>query len=61
MSQWNFLSGDFMIKHILNDGTVMKDIKGHVVKMDDAKVVYSILGRINERRNKEKNDQQIRA
>lgn len=51
-----------MVKHIMKDGTVLNDITGHVVKMEDAEVVYAILDKINERVRKEKdNDKQIRA
>ena len=32
-----------MIKHILKDGTVLQDIKGHVVRKEDAPVAYRIL------------------
>lgn len=36
-----------MIRHILKDGKVVTDIKGHVVKMEDAKGVYSLIDSIN--------------
>jgi len=32
-----------MITHILNDGTVLKDITGHVVKQEDAKEAYQLI------------------
>ena len=35
-----------MVKHVLKDGTVLDDISGHVVKMDDVGEFYTILGRI---------------
>lgn len=41
-----------MIRHILKDGTVLDDITGHVVKMEDARVVYELLDKINEERGK---------
>lgn len=34
------------IKHVLKDGTVLDDITGHVVKIEDVKSAYEILGRI---------------
>ena len=46
------------IRHVLRDGTVLNDITGHVVKMEDAQVVYAILDKINERKRvrKERKD-----
>lgn len=32
-----------MITHILRDGTVLKDITGHVVKVKEAKAIYQLL------------------
>lgn len=32
-----------MITHILKDGTVLEDITGHVIKQDDAPMVYQII------------------
>lgn len=37
-----------LVKHVLRDGTVLDDISGHVVKMNDVGEFYSILGRIQE-------------
>lgn len=47
-----------MVIHVLKDGTVLDDITGHVVKMEDAKVVYEILDKINRERG-EKHDRRI--
>ena len=44
-----------MVKHTLKDGTVLDDIKGHVVKIEDAELAYAVMERINER---EKNREQ---
>lgn len=44
-----------MVRHILKDGTVLDDITGHVVKMEDARMVYELLDKINQERG-EKND-----
>ena len=35
-----------MVKHVLKDGTVLDDITGHVVKMEEIPQIYEILGRI---------------
>lgn len=40
------------ITHILKDGTVLKDITGHVVKKEDATSVYNIIDRMNAERSK---------
>lgn len=42
-----------MVKHILKDGTELHDISGHVVKRQDAKAVYALIERINERKSHE--------
>ena len=39
-----------MVRHILKDGTEVKDITGHVVKMDDARAVYVLLDHIKEKK-----------
>ena len=36
-----------MVKHVLKDGTVLDDISGHIVKVEDVKQVYEILGRVS--------------
>lgn len=33
--------------HILRDGSVVKDITGHVVRMEDARPLYDLIDRIN--------------
>ena len=38
-----------MIYHILKDGTVLEDITGHVVQVEDAEPVYRLMRAINER------------
>lgn len=38
--------------HILKDGSQVKDITGHVVKMDDAGALYSLMDEINGNRKK---------
>lgn len=50
-----------MVKHILKDGTVLNDITGHVVKIEDAKAIYLLMNKINEERRKkgEKNEHHI--
>lgn len=36
-----------MVTHVLKDGTIKKDITGHVVKMTDCKTLYQLLDNIN--------------
>ena len=38
-----------MIVHILKDGTKLTDISGHVVKLKDAKAVYDLMDKINQK------------
>ncbi len=38
------------ITHILKDGTVIKDIRGHVVKIEDAKSIYSLMDKMNQKK-----------
>ena len=40
-----------MITHVLSDGTVLKDITGHIVKREDAPRAYMILEQAEEKRN----------
>lgn len=35
------------VKHVLKDGTVLDDIAGHVVRMQDAQGVYTLIDGIN--------------
>lgn len=35
-----------MIHHVLKDGTVVPDVKGHVIKADDFPVLYETINRI---------------
>ena len=39
-----------MIRHILKDGVVLDDITGHVVKQEDAPIVYNLICKVNEER-----------
>ena len=41
--------GNEMITHVLKDGTVLKDISGHMVTRKDAPRVYELLERKKER------------
>lgn len=38
--------------HILKDGTQLKDITGHVIRMTDAESFYSLLDAVNKRKTK---------
>lgn len=35
-----------MIYHVLKDGTVVPDVKGHVIKADDFPVIYEVINKI---------------
>ena len=38
-----------MVKHVLKDGTCIDNIEGHVVKVEDAKVLYALIDELNEK------------
>lgn len=42
-----------MVTHVLKDGTRLDDITGHVVRVQDAEVVYNLMIEINRRRKHE--------
>ena len=44
-----------MIIHVLKDGTVLEDIKGHVVKQEEIKSAYDLIDSMNQKRQEEKN------
>lgn len=39
-----------MVIHVLKDGTVLDDIEGHIVKIEDAEPLYNLLDQITETR-----------
>jgi hypothetical protein len=43
-----------MVYHVLADGTVTKDITGHVVKMSDAEAIYHLMSKMNNQNDKRK-------
>lgn len=43
-----------MVYHILADGTVKKDITGHVVKMSDAETLYQFMSGLRSHTDKKK-------
>ena len=45
--------------HILKDGSIVKDITGHVVRMEDAGPLYDLIDRIN-RSGKKTTDKKVR-
>lgn len=50
----NYLEGaenKMAVRHILRDGRVLSDIRGHVVKFEDAVNAYKLMERINEKEN----------
>lgn len=42
------------VVHILRDGSTVKDITGHVVRMEDAGPLYQLIDNINRERSKKK-------
>ena len=40
--------------HILKDGSIVKDITGHVVRMEDAGPLYQLIDSINREGSKKK-------
>lgn len=42
-----------MIKHVLKDGTIVKDIKGYLVKQKDVPLVYQIREQMKRKEKKE--------
>lgn len=36
-----------MVKHVLKDGSVVKDISGLIVKVQDAQALYTLMMKIN--------------
>lgn len=43
-----------MIYHVLANGTITKDITGHIVKVKDAEAVYNLMSKISGRREEAK-------
>lgn len=44
-----------MVYHILKDGSIVKDITGHVVRIEDAGPLYELIDSINRKGSKIKN------
>jgi hypothetical protein len=45
-----------MITHIMKDGRVLKDIRGHKVKKEDCPMVYQIIGKSRKKKGKKRDD-----
>lgn len=39
-----------MVIHVLKDGTVLDNIEGYIVKVEEAETLYNMLDQINETR-----------
>lgn len=39
--------------HILKDGSVVDDIRGHIVRIEDAAPLYQLIDKLNKKRKKE--------
>lgn len=48
-----------MVRNVLKDGTVLEEITGHVVKKEDALLVYQIMERLREKRKEKENGHQV--
>lgn len=48
------------VVHILRDGSVVKDITGHVVRMEDARPLYNLIDRINQQGSKKRSKKLVR-
>ena len=42
------------VVHILKDGSVVNDITGHVVRVEDAKPLYQLIDSINQKGSEKK-------
>lgn len=45
-----------MVRHVLRDGTVLEDLKGHLVKKEDCPEVYQLMDSMNEKERKDGNN-----
>lgn len=45
-----------MVKHVLKNGIELDDITGHIVRKEDAKVLYALIDSINQNRREENNE-----
>lgn len=43
------------VVHILKDGTIVKDITGHVVRVEDASALYEYIRSVNRKRHNKSN------
>ena len=41
-----------MIRHILKDGSEVKDVSGYVIRMDEFRTLYRLIDVLNEKGNK---------
>lgn len=49
------------VVHILKDGSVVQDITGRVVRMEDADALYKLLDNINRKRSRQGVRREVRA
>jgi hypothetical protein len=45
-----------VVYHILKDGSVVHDISGRIVKVEDAKTLYDLMDSINGSRSRKRKD-----
>ena len=48
-----------MVKHILIDGTVLEDLKGHVVKKEDVPEAYQLMDQMNKEKERKDGNKQL--
>ena len=44
------------VTHVLSDGTILKDITGHVVKKEEVPLAYAVVEQTNRKENKDGNN-----
>nr|DAO53816.1 MAG TPA: hypothetical protein [Caudoviricetes sp.] len=42
------------VTHVLKNGTILQDITGHIVKVNDARSIYQLISKLNERKEVKK-------
>ena len=50
-----------MVIHVLKNGQVVDDIKGHVVRREDFPSLYSLIDRLNDENRRKENEKEEMA
>lgn len=48
-----------MVRHVLSDGTVLEDLKGHVVKKEDVPEAYQLMDQMNKEKERKDGNKQL--